>query len=543
MHRSFRLLPIAVAALFVSNLAIAQAPPPTAGQVEGTVNQAPSLKRPSQAPKLEKKSTQHQGIAAGGKKIKVKHFVFSGNNLYDDATLQDLIKDYVDRPITLSEVYDAADLVTRYYGAHGYGLASVNVPAQKISSGTVKFEVIEGRLSRITVTGNDRHRSGNILGFMKHAESGSVYQGENLQHDMRLLNELPGLKAKAVVSPGDQYGTTDIELQTQEQLLNGAVSIDNYGRQQIDEWRLTGQLAINNPFTIEDQIQLLALHTDHSHLRYYYGSYSLPLNYYGTRAQISYGRADFSVKGSTVAGYSNNTKLTFSHPLVRDFSNTLDINTSVIRNNSNTDFNATKLASSSITLWEIGASYSHIYDNTAVTQVSTTMSTDFKRRTTPPGAAFTREDQLLRWEVDAFHLQPLFERVTLLAHFNGVYSPDALADSQKFNLGGPQNVRGYPIAEVRGDRGYFGSLQVSRPINAGPVLFTPRVFVESGRVHNIDYATSPPASDTLSSAGFGTDVLFAGATFKIDYSRTLGNHAVSDGRTASRIFGALSYAF
>src|SRR3546814_3743458 len=60
------------------------------------------------------------------------------------------------------------------------------------------------------------------------------------------------------------------------------------------------------------------------------------------------------------------------------------------------------------------------------------------------------------------HLQPLPWQLQLLTHVNGVYSPDPLVDTEAYSLGGPNTVRGFPSAEVRGDRGYFGSVTLRR---------------------------------------------------------------------------------
>jgi hemolysin activation/secretion protein len=529
------------AALLFCTTAGAQVAVPTPGQIEDTLRKSPVLKTPETAPEIERRKSEAPATANDAIKISVSHFEFKGNSLYDSETLEGLIASYLNHPITLAQIYDAADTVTNYYTSHGYGLASVNVPAQKISGGIVKLEVIEGRVSRISVENNDRHQSDEILGYLGDVHPSQIYRGDDLQSGMRLINELPGLKAKAVVTPGDQYGTSDIVIKTREQLINGSVSLDNYGREQIDEFRLTGQVQINNPFMVEDQISLLALHSQFSHLRYYNAGYSLPINYSGTRLVMNYGRADFVVKNTPVDGYSNNTKVYVLQPLQRSNTDTADMTVGVVRNTSNTRFGGTQVGGNSITLLELSASYNHVYASQAITQVNTTLSTNFKRRnsgTTPQGV--TRDDQIERLEMDVIHLQPLFERFSLLTRINGVYSPDALADSQKYNIGGPQNVRGYPASEVRGDRGYFGSAALNRPFFAGPVVFTPRLFIESGRVYSVGV---PDPYDSLSSVGVGTDVNFAGGTFKIDWARPLGNHRASDGRDSGRFFGLLAYAF
>src|SRR3546814_17904889 len=69
-----------------------------------------------------------------------------------------------------------------------------------------------------------------------------------------------------------------------------------------------------------------------------------------------------------------------------------------------------------------------------------------------------------------------------LTHVNGVYSPDPLVDTEAYSLGGPNTVRGFPSAEVRGDRGYFGSVTLRRPTFIGNTQWAGRVFVDEGKV-------------------------------------------------------------
>src|SRR3546814_5324802 len=79
------------------------------------------------------------------------------------------------------------------------------------------------------------------------------------------------------------------------------------------------------------------------------------------------------------------------------------------------------------------------------------------------------------------HLQPLPWQLQLLTHVNGVYSPDPLVDTEAYSLGGPNTVRGFPSAEVRGDRGYFGSVTLRRPTFIGNTQWAGRVFVDAGK--------------------------------------------------------------
>ena len=58
-------------------------------------------------------------------------------------------------------------------------------------------------------------------------------------------------------------------------------------------------------------------------------------------------------------------------------------------------------------------------------------------------------------------LQTLAEDISLLLRTEGQLSPDLLTSLYQFSIGGPANVRAYPVAEALFDSGVFGSLELT----------------------------------------------------------------------------------
>src|SRR3546814_5775138 len=84
-----------------------------------------------------------------------------------------------------------------------------------------------------------------------------------------------------------------------------------------------------------------------------------------------------------------------------------------------------------------------------------------------------------------------------------VCSSDLLVDTEAYSLGGPNTVRGFPSAEVRGDRGYFGSVTLRRPTFIGNTQWAGRVFVDAGKVFTVDPLPGTSDNEGLTSAGVG----------------------------------------
>ncbi len=524
----------------------------TPGVVGDTLKPPPELLQPQAAPAVTAPPERPQADAppAGGRAVSVQRFEFYGNTLYPGAELEALVKDYTGRELTLLDIYEAADKVTDFYVRQGYTLASVNVPAQKVADGVVYLEVQEGRVGEIKAEGGRRYTAEHLAPYLPGVQQGSVYQGSELEQGMVQLNELPGLQARAVLKPGDAYGSSDIVIQAKEDLFQGGFIIDNYGRENIGEYRATATATFNNPLGVEDQLQLLGLVSEDALLKYGYAAYSLPMNFRGTRLEMSYGEARFEVDDDLlgVEGSNRSGRVGVSHPFLRSRTDRV-VGTAAI-SNTNSDagadlFGGAALGDTNITLIELGSTWNHTYSTLAVTQVMLGLASNFDQAESRAelNTLGERDHQRIRVEIDAQHLQPLSAGgLALLLRVNGVYSPDPLADTQQFSLGGPNSVRGYPASEVRGDKGVFGSLTLRQPLRLGPVMLYARAFVDSGRVWLYN-DVGADAEASLSSFGIGTDLQYAGFSAKLDWSFPSNDRDTSDGHDDHRLFGSLSMSF
>ncbi|MFP5306643.1 MAG: ShlB/FhaC/HecB family hemolysin secretion/activation protein, partial [Gammaproteobacteria bacterium] len=460
--------------------------------------------------------------------------------LFGDEELSALVAGYLDRPVSLLELYEAADRIAAYYVERGYTLASVNLPPQKISDGTVALQVSEGRVARIDVDNAAWYRPSHVRAYLGDFRTGQIYRSGPLQEGLRALNTLPGLSARATVKPGTAPGTSDVVVKLDETHFAGGVSLDNYGREAVGEYRLSASALLNNPLRVEDQLQLAGLVSEDELTRFGSLSYSVPLNFSGTRVRASYAHAEFSVDGSPVDGRSRSGELVIEQPLLHDARQRLVGSFGPSRTLSNADFSGLIFNQTEITLWKLGLAYTRTHANASVTQIGTAVSSNFQSLSIEDLAASEVDsDQRLKWELDLQHLMQLSRAFQLYMHVNGAWSPDPLIDTEKYSLGGPTSVRGYPGAEIRGDQGYFASLSLQHSLPLGPATLRSRVFVDGGQVFSVD----APDAGSLSSIGLGFDVSLRPVLFRLDWAYPLGNREVSDGRDSGRAFGALSASF
>lgn len=511
--------------------------PPTPGAIGDTLKQPPQLQPPSAAPIAAPQGRAPAG-AAQGPTLVVSGFVFSGNTVFSGEQLAPLVAGYLNRPITLGQLYEAADRVAEFYASRGYALASVNLPAQKVKDGVVRLEVIEGRVGHIGFNGNHGYSSTLLDRFVTETQPGQVYRTAPLEQDLQSLNALPGVAARAVIQPGFDYGTSDVTVKVQETPAEGYVVLDNYGRKDSGEYRVSAALTLNNPLRIGDQVEVLGTHADNDMLNYGYVDYNLPL-YWGLRADLNYGHAYFKVTSFDTAGHNNNLQFTLSKPWLRSSADTFITSAGFIHTDANADLGGFALSDTSVNLLDLGLNYAHTWPDAAVTQYIASIHSNFS-----PPSSNRPNGEPFRFEINAQHLQPLPARFQILLLVDAVASPDPLPDTEQLSIGGPSSIRGFPTSEARGDRGYYGQLTLRRPFSFGRLAFVPRIYWDTGNVTQLALVEGQPNnSQSLSSAGAGADWIYRSFDLKVDWSYPFDGKPVSDGRNDGRVYASLTAGF
>lgn len=525
---------------------------PTPGTVE-TPLRKPAIEAPAgRLPETVVPKPVKPSVPAGGPQIPIRNFIFNGNTLFSDEQLLAVISQFKGKRLTLLEIYEVSDKLSDFYRSKGYKLASVVVPAQKISTGTVRFEVIEGRVGAIHFKGNARYSSEFLRHHLDSLLPGDVLTEAALEQELLFLNDMPGLTARAVIQPGAEYGAADLVIHTQETRTEGNLRLNNYGRKGIGEWRLEGDFALNNPLERGDRLEVSLVHSQGASLRHGRLRYSHPVGVRGARVAASYSRFLYDViteelgptfVGRTLAGDGNEYRVDLSYPWLRSRREDLIFGVALSRNESGqsgslvlpgTKGTFVNLLSASA-LWNL----SHV-DN-SVSRLTATFSSNFTRNRDG-----TRNNaQRGKLQVDASHLKTFAGGWSVLGRLNGVASLDPLMDIQSFRIGGPGNVRGFPSAELAGDQGFMASLQLNRRQDVfSGVPTTWRVFADAGMVHRRVPAAGTDKTASLSSIGLGLSAQISKRyTVDLEWSKPTNAHRVSDGRQNDRIWAQIGASF
>ncbi len=157
---------------------------------------------------------------------------------------------------TIGQLQGVADAVSDYYRKRGLILAQAVVPIQTVSGGIVDIQIFVGKLGRILAEGNEMYS----IEMLKKPFRGLVGQPiskSKIEAALLTLTDYSGLSVFGVFQPGLQVGTADIVLKIQEEKqFDVAFRADTHGSRETGRNRLRTVVDWNNAWGFADRITL-----------------------------------------------------------------------------------------------------------------------------------------------------------------------------------------------------------------------------------------------------------------------------------------------
>ena len=73
---------------------------------------------------------------------------FFGKNSEKKSKLKSLLKDYINKKLTFSQINEAVELIQEFYLVNDFFLAKVTLPEQEVVDGIIYININEGRLDK-----------------------------------------------------------------------------------------------------------------------------------------------------------------------------------------------------------------------------------------------------------------------------------------------------------------------------------------------------------------------------------------------------------
>ncbi|MEL7008115.1 MAG: ShlB/FhaC/HecB family hemolysin secretion/activation protein [Cyanobacteria bacterium J06588_4] len=160
--------------------------------------------------------------------IIVKDFNVVGSSIFTEQELNQAVKSYRNRPLTLSELFQARSTITKLYTDKGYVSSGAYIPPQELANGTVQIAVLEGKLEEINVSGTE-HLSEDYVASRIETAAGKPINVDSLLGALQLLRLDPLIdNVSAELSAGIRPGTSLLDIKIQEaDVFNISTSLNN----------------------------------------------------------------------------------------------------------------------------------------------------------------------------------------------------------------------------------------------------------------------------------------------------------------------------
>tara|TARA_Y100000296_G_C5165236_1_gene254199 strand:+ start:546 stop:2207 length:1662 start_codon:yes stop_codon:yes gene_type:complete len=239
---------------------------------------------PADTPTLTPPAASEQ--AAGGQTVNILGFRFTGNTAFSDDQLAAIVLDLSGQALTLGQLQQAADRITAWYRQHDWLLARAILPPQEIDDGYLTIQIVEGKYDQVRLNNQSALPDRLLQNATRGLNAGDGVRAGALENALMSLDALPASQVNSRLSRGEQVATSALDIDVNDlPALSGQLSLDNYGNTYNGEYRLTGGLAIANPFGLGDSLQLQALVSDGDQ-KYLSTQYELPVGPWNTRVGL-----------------------------------------------------------------------------------------------------------------------------------------------------------------------------------------------------------------------------------------------------------------
>lgn len=278
------------------------------GALQGSAMAAPSLSRPgedieAQEPRPEAEvldETPRGDDQAEAVHFKVENFRLEAPDLYlDKEPLVKILQDGMGEDKTLDDLNETIRKITGYCRQHGYPAAAAYLPAQTSTDGVVILRVIPGRYGEVKIDNQSKLKERVIQGFLNGLtkEKGKIIRTEELETTLFSLSDASGNKAVGVLSPGQEFGTSDLTVRIEKgKSTNTILYVENYGSKNTGRYRYGLQHSIYDVGGTGARINVGTL-ISNDHLHNYYANYEALIGHGGTTLGLGYSRMDYQVGG------------------------------------------------------------------------------------------------------------------------------------------------------------------------------------------------------------------------------------------------------
>lgn len=486
---------------------------------------------------------------AQDQKFDINRFDIKGSTLLPPGEAESLVAPYTGKGRVYGDIQKALEALENAYRAKGYSTVNVHVPEQEITSGTIRLDVTEAVIGKVTVSGNQHFDAANIRASVPQLQEGTAPNLRQISENVQLANENPAKQVEVTLATSDDPTKVDAKMEvTDQDPKRFIVTLDNSGTISTGRHRL-GVAWQNANLLGNDEMMTLAYTTspdiwlDHPNgvkVDVFSVAFRKPFYSLGDSLDVIYGNSSVNVPSTTpalggqlgIVGKGEVLAVRWNHLFPRrgEYSSRLvfGLDLKHINSTCNPDTRGTVSSCTPYTLRPLSATYSGQWQGVGYqTGYNVGVAWNlFAMGATYPGApgtaAFGKNDyysfiagrpvsndfMILRY--GASHAQ-LVSGWQLRAALSGQEAGSGLPPAEQFSMAGSSTVRGFDERAVTADAGHLINLEAFTPNLAEmagvPGTLNGVVFYDMARGRNIGPGNGP--SNHVGVASFGVGLRYS----------------------------------
>lgn len=466
-------------------------------------------------------------LSAGAQEIPkfpIKQFKVEGNSLLRQAVVDAAVRPFVGPARDFGDVQQALEALENAYRQAGYNSVSVLLPEQVLESGEVQLQVIEARIHKVEVEGQQHFDQDNIRRSLPAVREGEIPRLDRISASLRVANENPFKKVNLQFRPGERNEDIDARVTvTDEKPWRLGISYDNTGTPQTGKNRVGVSLQHGNVFN-RDQILTLQYQTSPektSQVNVYGLAYRIPLyaqgdviDIYAAKSDVNAGTIAAGPFSLAITGKGSSTGVRYTKKLRRlgDYDHELMVGVDQKEFQNSISAEGQELGND-VGIRPISLQYAGRHTQEG-REIGFNLAYSRNLGGAPDGeqAAITasrlgakRNYQVLRGGVSFSQALAGDWQWRLITTAQWANTP--LVPGEQFGVGGASSVRGFMEREISGDRGVQGNLELYTPNLCSKHLAGQScralAFYDFGSLSREKPQPGEDASQKVSSAGIG----------------------------------------
>jgi hemolysin activation/secretion protein len=378
--------------------------------------------------------------------------------------------------ITIEQLDAIALTVTEHYRENGFILATAFIPEQEVDAeiGTIRLNVLEGRLGDVTVSNNQVFTESTIAAAFD-KELGEPVTDERIEGALRRINDLPGVRVRGSFSPGENVGETRLNLGVlEEKGWTSSILFDNHGSDTTGANRLFATTEWLNIAHRGHRLVGGVLKSEGPDSSTYgLIEYEIPItDDWRGRLRGTISSNQFSVTRLAnlpeIVGETNNFGLSASYQFLR--SRTLNLKGQLGYVQKDVLFKVGELTTLSsdekIEVVSVAGNYTQLWDEKQFLMTGRfgvdqghMISGEARGQSTDFTKLLLNANLLKRFSIDNW-LTKNTSFFNLVFKLNAQYAEKFLSSVEQFSLGGPNAVRAFGVSDVSVDSGAYAGFEI-----------------------------------------------------------------------------------